>query len=112
MEVVSTIMAATSTLAMATGTLHASVHSVYECKVVEGRVQAGEVAVSLMWADWRGRRNGNEGVKGLQWRWSPPSWQLLAPLQWPQACSMHLCTASMSGRWSREGWKQVKQVPA
>ena len=48
MEVVSTIMAATSTLAMATGTLHASVHSVYECKVVEGRVQAGEARGSLM----------------------------------------------------------------
>ena len=48
MEVISTIMAATSTLPMATGMLHASVHSVYECKVVEGRVEAGEAGVSLM----------------------------------------------------------------
>ena len=30
MEVISTIMAATSTLPMAIGTLHASVHSIYE----------------------------------------------------------------------------------
>ena len=48
MEVVSTIMTAIGNLPMAMGTLHASVHSVYECKVVEGRVQAGEPGVSLM----------------------------------------------------------------
>ena len=48
MEVISTIMTGTSTLPMAMGMLHASVHSVYQCKVVEGRVEVGEAGGSLM----------------------------------------------------------------
>ena len=48
MQVISTIMTATSTLPMAMGVLHASVHSVYQCKVVEGRVEVGEAGGSLM----------------------------------------------------------------
>ena len=47
-EVTSTTMKATGTLPMATGVLHASVHSVYECKVVKGRVKVGEVGGSLL----------------------------------------------------------------
>ena len=48
MQVISIIMAATSTLPMAMGALHASMRSIYERYVIEGRVEAGEAGGSLM----------------------------------------------------------------
>ena len=48
MEVTSSIMTATSTLPMAMVMLHASMRSIYERYVIEGRVQAGEARVGLM----------------------------------------------------------------